>query len=607
MQDVHPHPKRHPMTTRTLRRPEWVALLAATLVATLIATMFAFTPTAHATDGSQLEETQIAAVEGDNENSPTRPADEAIEAVDDGLLLRGPAPTPLPESTPDPEAHNNEAPGTETNPAVPEQHNETDSRPDQQEGTAQPKETAPLKETETSDHPEQLTAQSNQSDETSKPDIDPSAATTKAQQSQVACLQVSPVPVGPNGEALAETKVELTANCGIETVFERRISVIEHGTPTVIYSASGPWSGSFTATHHLLPPGRAPATLEYDLYCSNLPNPPRTAYASVPVSEASFRTEVTYPNGAPVTDLTVRARDINTGFEIELDSWSDGLYQSYVFPGTYLVEYYNPDGSLRTLRSANVVGYDDKVRVDVTLSFPPPGTVSGTVTWADGSPVIDQQVFIAGTPTLEDPFPAKITRTDDNGVYEFPEIPAGEYTLQVLHDSHGFVASAPVTVEVGGDHVVDMELDLSAPGAVQGHATFSDGTPVVSDGSGTGNVELIGPVHRFVHTDDNGAFTFDGLPHATYEARVTGAYSLDIGDIDYTSDLIEIDVIPAVTTNQDVVIAMPQGSVKGGVFSDLDYVTPIPDVVVSIPALNVADDTTATNGSFHIDGVEGAN
>src|SRR5699024_9475829 len=115
-----------------------------------------------------------------------------------------------------------------------------------------------------------------------------------------------------------------------------------------------------------------------------------------------------------------------------------------------------------------------------------------------------------------------------------------------------------------------------------------------------------GPVHRFVHTDDNGAFTFDGLPHGTYELRVTGAYSLDIGDIDYTSDLIEIDVIPAVTTNQDVVIAMPQGSVKGGVFSDLDYVTPIPDVVVSIPALNVGDDTTAANGSFHIDGVEGA-
>src|SRR5690625_93387 len=149
---------------------------------------------------------------------------------------------------------------------------------------------------------------------------------------------------------------------------------------------------------------------------------------------------------------------------------------------------------------------------------------------------------------------------------------------------------------------------LLVTGALHGNATFSDGTPVVSDGNGSGNVELIDASGtQYAHTDADGNFAFENLPHGAYELRVTGAYRIDIGDIDYTSDLIEIDVIPAVTTNQDVVIAMPQGSVKGGVFSDLDFVTPIPDVVVSIPALNVGDDTTAANGSFHIDGVEGAN
>src|SRR5690606_17426238 len=106
MQDVHPQNKRHPMTTRTLRRPEWVALLAATLVATLIATMFAFTPTAHATEESHSDESPVAIIEADDANDSPRSVDEADEQVDEGLLLRGPAPIPLPESTPDPEAHN---------------------------------------------------------------------------------------------------------------------------------------------------------------------------------------------------------------------------------------------------------------------------------------------------------------------------------------------------------------------------------------------------------------------------------------------------------------------------------------------------------------------
>lgn len=359
------------MTTRTLRRPEWVALLAATLVATLIATMFAFTPTVHATDGSQLEETQIAAVEGDNENSLTRPADEAIEAVDEGLLLRGPAPIPLPESTPDPEAHNNEAPGTETNPAVPEQHGETGplDEANQLEGAAQPKETAPLEGTETSDHPN--TAQSNHGEEASNPDTDLSVVTPMSGQGPVT-LSLLPSPGQQPGIIL-----RADGNCGtIPSTGYRTLSLAGALLPAqTVWVEFGSWDGPFVGYVHtagVAPDSNGRYTVTLTCNYGATPTPTQTATATYQTHPASISGTISWTDGTGIPGVTVKVFDETTDAHVRDlgPTTATGSYgPSWFPPGSYRLQYLSADGEELAVRN-QVLFVDSTAVIDIDVPLP---------------------------------------------------------------------------------------------------------------------------------------------------------------------------------------------------------------------------------------------
>src|SRR5690625_4020163 len=591
MQDVHPQNKRHPMTTRTLRRPEWVALLAATLVATLIATMFAFTPTAHATDGSQLEETQIAAVEGDNENSPTRPADEAIEAVDEGLLLRGPAPIPLPESTPDPEAHNNEAPGTETNPAVPEQHGETEplDEANQLEGAAQPKETAPLEGTETSDHPN--TAQSNHGEEASNPDTDLSVVTPMSGQESVTLSLFH----GPGQQPGFILRAD--GDCGtVPSTGYRTLSLAGALLPAeTVWAEWGSWDGPFVVyvpTVGVAPDsdGRYTVTLTCNYGAS--PTPTQTATATYQTHPASISGTIRWTDGTGIQGVTVRVFDETTDAHVRdllLPTTASGSYgPSWFPPGSYRLQYLSADGEELAVRN-QVLFVDSTAVIDIDVPLPDwTASVRGTLTWQTGEPYVNADIALTGTDCLGDPVHLQVQSNSD-GEFLFPEVQKGEYT----------VWGEPVIVTDPIEYVVNIVHDAPHPGKITGTATFSNGS------FATGYVVLTYPNgYTRSATLSYGAFVFDNVSPGTYQLSLSSDYPAPNGPEPFSSGDIEVEVSSNQTTVQDIELVMPTATIQGLVGSSVDG-SPLPGFSVSIWTQGLSD-TTDAGGNFTLEPIEGA-
>ena len=81
------------------------------------------------------------------------------------------------------------------------------------------------------------------------------------------------------------------------------------------------------------------------------------------------------------------------------------------------------------------------------------GTVSGTVTFTDGSALHDASVQLVQT--------RQTTRTDENGGYRFENVPPGRYT--VLVHLEGFAdASKSATVTSGGAVALDFQLQIAS-------------------------------------------------------------------------------------------------------------------------------------------------
>ena len=82
------------------------------------------------------------------------------------------------------------------------------------------------------------------------------------------------------------------------------------------------------------------------------------------------------------------------------------------------------------------------------------GIVRGAVTFTDGgAPVHGAVVLVVG--------PSLVTLTDENGVFEIPDVPAGTHEVLAQRE-HLTAARQTVTVQTGDAVVVDFMLELTA-------------------------------------------------------------------------------------------------------------------------------------------------
>ncbi|MCA9752715.1 MAG: choice-of-anchor B family protein, partial [Gemmatimonadetes bacterium] len=98
------------------------------------------------------------------------------------------------------------------------------------------------------------------------------------------------------------------------------------------------------------------------------------------------------------------------------------------------------------------VGAGGTTTTNITLTKLPSGGVSGTITDSVSHlPLADVEVALAGTPVW--------TTTDGTGVYSFPDVPSGAYSLTVARYGYDVPAAMPLTVSTGVLGTLDVELD----------------------------------------------------------------------------------------------------------------------------------------------------
>ena len=196
-------------------------------------------------------------------------------------------------------------------------------------------------------------------------------------------------------------------------------------------------------------------------------------------------------------------------------------------------------------------------------------TMSGRVLDAEGAALADASIsaYITGPGAG----PAFGARTDENGRFRLTGLGAGSYTVQASHDEHG--EASKLDVELAKDDV-EVELQLSATGVIEGTVKDADGQP-----QGGAIVRHRAPPYRSVVAKDDGSFRLAGMPPGTFtlmaersanEVSTSGSVSVRAGE---TSEL-------------ELALPAPRGTITGIVKSEEGdlvrdaIVTTLPDAVV---------------------------
>ena len=180
--------------------------------------------------------------------------------------------------------------------------------------------------------------------------------------------------------------------------------------------------------------------------------------------------------GDPVTDVFGQYRDGSDWIEFADDADGGTFTLSDLAYGTYQISVEAPGYHGSFTCSCITI---DETNPDITdsIELDPyergTGSLSGTVTADDTGEPLEAQLYLDGG---GDPDFVYWLETDENGAYEFTDVPAGEFFFQVYADGYGPEIGL-VTIADGEDVVKDVAL-LPADSAVEGIVTDADGNPL---------------------------------------------------------------------------------------------------------------------------------
>lgn len=143
------------------------------------------------------------------------------------------------------------------------------------------------------------------------------------------------------------------------------------------------------------------------------------------------------------------------------------------------------------------------------------GFVAGTVTTADGSPLADAVVWFG--PATVGAFPAMVTRTDGNGYYRSPTLPAGPMEVRAVARGHA-LETRRTTIPRDGESVV--HLRLHGGGIVRGVVRLQDGSPATQCLVWSGVRRAIGS--RIARVGADGSFALDRVAVGEVELTALG-------------------------------------------------------------------------------------
>ncbi|WP_369370482.1 carboxypeptidase regulatory-like domain-containing protein [Promicromonospora sp. Populi] len=163
-----------------------------------------------------------------------------------------------------------------------------------------------------------------------------------------------------------------------------------------------------------------------------------------------------------------------------------------------------------TAENNNVWG-EGKLDVAALIAAAPigaTGTVTGTVTDADGAPIASADVVLDGDRD-------RTVSTGSDGTFS-ARVATGDYTVSA--SAFGYLPSAPASAEVTEDGTVDVPITLAA---APSHAVTGTVTYAGSGGPVANAPVSLGSHFEDVTTGADGTFAFADVPEGTYPINVT--------------------------------------------------------------------------------------
>ncbi len=309
----------------------------------------------------------------------------------------------------------------------------------------------------------------------------------------------------------------------------------------------------------------------------------------------ALRVKVVDGAGEPVPDgqLTLGGAEYpNARRFVELTPGHGGLFEFDNLPeGDYAVSATRNGLGGR----ASVSVPKGTTAVEVLVQLQASGTVKGRALMPDGVNALglaDVELKIGGRSVG---FTVTSDADGDRGSFTFLNVPAGDFTLDVLDNRTGRVGRANGQITAQGE-TANVDVKLLPVGAVAGQVT-ANGQPVdhalvelFANGSGVRSERLKAT------TDEQGRFRFTGIPVGSFQISVTGAPGGQTGS---ASGFVTGTIEPLPDTVVNIVLE-PSISVTGVVYA-ADGTQPVSGARVR---LNVGqrryETTTSEGGTYRI-------
>jgi hypothetical protein len=261
---------------------------------------------------------------------------------------------------------------------------------------------------------------------------------------------------------------------------------------------------------------------------------------------------------------------------------ADGRYRHEQVPLGAFSVMVSFEGYLRATVTGTVQTSGETVPLDI--AFGPTAIVRGTLRNAANVPVPYTSVYA----TINGMADAAYAYTDENGVYELPNVALGTVTVVAGNST---AARGTVTLQTPGE-IITLDLTLPATGVVTGIVTTSAGQPVPYRYVALESAGLRYPSYAF--TDVQGRYRIDVAP--------VGPFTLTL----YANGEIDRQVTGSIGTADETVtvdITLPPTGVVTGVVRDRSGAI-LPYIEVRVTAGNGMFQTNADqNGRYRVEQV----
>ena len=228
----------------------------------------------------------------------------------------------------------------------------------------------------------------------------------------------------------------------------------------------------------------------------------------------------------PIPGVEVKIKNEDGDIVGTTTTGKDGSYELPDLPNgdyTIIATYTDPTGTIEDIvkEVAVTIENSDK-QVDIELELPNNHKVTGTIIDSNTkNPLPDVEVKLVDKDGKE----IIVVKTGEDGTYEIPNLPDGDYKLIVTYKDPDGDPGQDITKEVevtinGADEEVNIELPIPRRFKISGTVTWKlTGKPVA-----LADIELkdeAGNTLKTVQTDNQGYYEFIGLTEGTYKVLAT--------------------------------------------------------------------------------------